>query len=103
MTRLRIAIMFGGCSEEHDVSVKSAMEVAASIDTEKYEPIYDRHHDERRLEAVRRPGPDWESGACRPAVLSPDRSTHGLLVLERGRYETVHLDVGVPRPARQAR
>ncbi len=38
--RLRIAILFGGCSEEHDVSVKSAMEVAASIDTQKYEPIY---------------------------------------------------------------
>ena len=39
-TRLKIAILFGGCSEEHDVSVKSAMEIAASIDTQKYEPIY---------------------------------------------------------------
>ena len=38
--RPRIAILFGGCSEEHDVSVKSAMEIAASIDTQKYEPIY---------------------------------------------------------------
>jgi len=34
-SRPRIAILFGGCSEEHDVSVKSAMEVAASIDTQK--------------------------------------------------------------------
>ena len=38
--RPRVAILFGGCSEEHDVSVKSAMEIAASIDTQKYEPIY---------------------------------------------------------------
>ena len=40
MPRLRIAILFGGCSEEHDVSVKSATEIAASIDTQQYEPIY---------------------------------------------------------------
>ena len=40
MSRLTIAILFGGCSEEHDVSVKSATEIAASIDPQKYEPIY---------------------------------------------------------------
>ena len=27
MYKLKIAVLFGGCSEEHDVSVKSAMEV----------------------------------------------------------------------------
>ena len=31
MYKLKIAVLFGGCSEEHDVSVKSAMEVAANI------------------------------------------------------------------------
>ena len=40
MTRLKIAILFGGCSEEHDVSVKSAMEIASSIDTQKYAAVY---------------------------------------------------------------
>ena len=40
MKRLRIAIVFGGCSEEHDVSVKSATEIARSIDTQQYEPVY---------------------------------------------------------------
>ena len=40
MRKPTIAILFGGCSEEHDVSVKSAMEIAASIDTRRYDPIY---------------------------------------------------------------
>ena len=40
MTKLKIAILFGGCSEEHDVSVKSAMEIASSVDTRQYEPVY---------------------------------------------------------------
>ncbi|HAX1104829.1 TPA: D-alanine--(R)-lactate ligase VanB, partial [Enterococcus faecium] len=36
MNRIKVAIIFGGCSEEHDVSVKSAIEIAANIDTEKF-------------------------------------------------------------------
>ena len=49
------------------------------------------------------PEPDWESGCCRPAVLSPDRSARGLLVLDRGGYETSRPRPRVPRPARQVR
>ena len=39
MDRLKVGIIFGGCSEEHPVSVKSAQEVAKNLDTEKYEPF----------------------------------------------------------------
>ena len=55
--RPKIAILFGGCSEEHDVSVKSAMEIAASIDTQKYEPIYVGITKTGRLEDVRAAAP----------------------------------------------
>src|SRR4029078_10591723 len=43
-------------------------------------------------------GPDvqWENGSCRPAILSPDRSARGLLVLEQGRYETINLALVLP-------
>lgn len=34
MNRIKVAILFGGCSEEHDVSVKSAIEIAANINKE---------------------------------------------------------------------
>ena len=40
MDRLKVGILFGGCSEEHPISVKSAQEVAEHLDTEKYEPFY---------------------------------------------------------------
>ena len=34
MDRLKLGIIFGGCSEEHPVSVKSAQQVAKYLDTE---------------------------------------------------------------------
>jgi D-alanine--(R)-lactate ligase len=96
MARLKIGIIFGGCSEEHPVSVKSAREVARNLDVGKYEPFYlgiTQSGDWRLCDG---PDVDWEKGAYRPAVLSPDRSVRGLVVLDQGRYETITLDVVLP-------
>ncbi len=101
--RLKVGIIFGGCSEEHPVSVKSAQEVAKHLDLAKYEPFYIGITTSGAWKLCDGPGADWENGRCRPAVLSPDRSVHGLLVLEQGRYETIRLDRGASRAARQAR
>jgi D-alanine---(R)-lactate ligase len=94
--RLKIGVLFGGCSEEHPISVKSAVEVAKSLDVEKYEPFYIGITRSGAWKLCDRPGPDWESTSCRPAALSPDRSVHGLLVLGPDRYELVRLDVVLP-------
>ncbi|MFD5650336.1 D-alanine--(R)-lactate ligase VanA-Sc [Streptomyces sp. NPDC127039] len=96
MTRLTVGIVFGGSSEEHAVSVKSAQEVARNLDTEKYQPFFVGITKDGAWRLCDGPGPDWENGDCRPVVLSPDRSVHGLLVLEQGRYRTVRLDVVLP-------
>ena len=40
MDRLKVGIIFGGCSEEHPISVKSAQEVARHLDVAKYEPFW---------------------------------------------------------------
>ncbi len=40
MTKKRVAVLFGGRSAEHDVSVCSAMNVAAALDKEKYEVAF---------------------------------------------------------------
>src|SRR3954453_7812425 len=96
MARSKIAGLFGGCSEEHPISVKSAQEIARNLDTEKYEPFYIGITQDGVWKLCDGPGPDWENGSCRPVVLSPDRSVHGLLVLEQGRYETIRLDVVFP-------
>ncbi|MGW6456273.1 D-alanine--(R)-lactate ligase VanA-Sc [Streptomyces sp. NPDC055078] len=96
MARLKVGILFGGCSEEHPVSVKSAREVARNLDTEKYEPFYIGVTQSGVWKLCDGPDPNWENGGSRPVVLSPDRSVHGLLVLEQGRYGTVRLDVVLP-------
>jgi D-alanine--(R)-lactate ligase len=94
--RLRVAILFGGCSEEHPISVKSAQEIAKGLDLEKYEPFYVGITKSGAWMLCDGPDTDWDNSTCRTAMLSPDRSVRGLLVLERGRYKTIRLDVVLP-------
>ncbi|QKV78066.1 D-alanine--(R)-lactate ligase [Amycolatopsis sp. Hca4] len=94
MDRLKVGIVFGGCSEEHPISVKSAQEVARHLDTGKYEAFWIGITKSGAWKLCDGPEGDWEAG--RTVVLSPDRSVPGLLVLEDGKYETIGLDVVLP-------
>ncbi len=96
MNRLKIGIIFGGSSEEHPVSVKSAREVASSLDKEKYEPFWIGITKEGAWKLCDGPEENWENGSSRPVVLSPDPGARGLLLLDRGRYETISLHVVLP-------
>ena len=95
MARPRVGIVFGGVSEEHPVSVKSAREVAKALDTRRYEPCWIGIGTDGAWTLCAGPGPGWED-AGRPVALSPDRGVHGLLVLEEGRATPVPLDVVLP-------
>ncbi|WP_020498989.1 D-alanine--(R)-lactate ligase [Sciscionella marina] len=92
---MKIGIIFGGPSEEHAVSVKSAQEVAKHLDPEKYEPFWIGITHSGTWKLCEGPGTDWENTG-RPAILSPDRSVHGLLALEQGQYRPVALDLVFP-------
>lgn len=96
MARVKIAVLFGGRSEEHPISVKSAREVARSIDTGKYEPFYVGITEAGVWLLCDGPDGEWQNGRSRPAVLSPDSGVGGLLVLDQGRYETIGVDVVLP-------
>ena len=96
MTRLRVAVIFGGASEEHAVSVKSAREVARNLNLARYEPFFVGITRSGQWMLCESPGAEWENGDCRPAMLSPDRGVHGLLVEADGGYDTIHLDVALP-------
>lgn len=96
MSGPKVGILFGGCSEEHSISVKSAREVARSLDPAKYEPFYVGITRSGAWKLCDGPDEDWENGDCRTAVLSPDRSAPGLLVLADGKYESIALDVVLP-------
>lgn len=80
MDKIRVLVLFGGCSAEHDVSVKSAREVAAALDTDKYEPVYVGITKRGAWKLCDAPSRDWEARAFCSVALSPDRNTRGLLV-----------------------
>jgi D-alanine--(R)-lactate ligase len=96
MERPRIAILFGGCSEEHDVSVKSAIEIAVSIDRQRYEPIFVGITRSGVWHLCDGPSVGWEARSCGRAVLSPDRETHGLLVVGDHEVRPVRIDAVFP-------
>lgn len=96
MYKIKAAVLFGGCSEEHNVSIKSAMELAACIDTEKYEPFYIGITKSGAWRMCEKPCPEWEKYAGYPVVFSPDRNTHGLLIQKDGEYEIQTIDVVFP-------
>ena len=96
MDRVRVGVIFGGCSEEHPVSVKSAREVARYLDLEKYEPFWIGITTSGAWKLCDGPDANWDGGSSRPIALSPDRSVHGLLVLDQDRYEMIRLDVVFP-------
>jgi D-alanine--(R)-lactate ligase len=91
-----MALLFGGTSEERAISVKSAQQVAQSLDFDKYEPFYVGITAGGEWRLCDGPISDWEGGRCRRAMLSPDRSVHGLLVQHHGRSEPVPVDLVFP-------
>ncbi|WP_276353211.1 D-alanine--D-alanine ligase family protein [Cohnella caldifontis] len=103
MDKIKVAILFGGQSTEHRVSLESAAAVIEHIPRDFYEPLLigiTENGKWLRFEG----GPDrirdgtWhEHPSCRPAVLSPDASHRGLLVLQGDdRYERVGVDCAFP-------
>jgi D-alanine--(R)-lactate ligase len=96
VARLKVGVIFGGMSEEHDISVKSAREVAEHLDPDKYEPFYIGITKDGAWLLCDGPSADWASGESRPAILSPDRRVHGLVVGAPGGHETIRLDLVLP-------
>lgn len=94
--KTKLGIIFGGGFEEHPISVKSAQEVARSLDPETYEPTYLGITKSGAWTLCDGPADGWEDLPVRPVVVSPDRSDPGLLVLEHGRYTKIELDVVLP-------
>ncbi len=101
-SKRRIAVIFGGVSSEHEVSLMSATSIIANLSPEKYDVVkvgitkqgkwllYDGS-----LDALR--DGSWEtSSRTVPAFLSPDPSVHGLVVLKDSGTEIFRLDCIFP-------
>ena len=96
MLKTKIAIIFGGVSEEHPVSVKSAQEVARNLNLAKYEPYYVGITTSGEWRLCDSPRPGWDDGDGQAVTLSPDRHVHGLLVEANGASTRIRIDVVLP-------
>lgn len=100
---MKLAVLFGGMSSEHTISQLSAASVLRNLDKEKYDILavgitedgrwfYYPNYDAALIES----GAWVNEQTLVPAVLSPDRGTHGLLLLRDNAVETVRLDCVFP-------
>ena len=103
MNKKRIAVIFGGCSSEYEVSLQSVASVFENIDRTNYEvlPIGitregDWYHFRGDTAGV--PEGTWcaDSALINPVVFSQDRSVGGFLELIDGRYVTQKIDLAFP-------
>ena len=100
---MKLAVIFGGVSSEHDISCLSAASILRNLDREKYE-IYPvgitqdgRWYYCPDCTADTVENGEWERLTDKvPALLPPDRSVHGLVLLRDGKTETVRLDCVFP-------
>lgn len=99
----KVGILFGGCSAEYPVSLKSATSVIENMNLDKFEMVLIGITQEGQW--FRYEGPveklkedTWaEDQSCVPAVISPDRSVHGMLVFQKdGTVKAERLDVVFP-------
>lgn len=100
--RKKIAVLFGGCSSEYEVSLQSAHAVITHIDVEKYELIligitrsgswYLYQGDAAAI-----PNDSWyRKEDCIPAAVSTDKELHGILLMKEEGVETISLDGVLP-------
>lgn len=100
--RKRIGILFGGCSSEHGVSLKSAASIISHMDRETYELAQIGITKEGSwflyggsVEKIS--DGTWEQDeSCVPAVISPDRSVGGICCSEKNGMRVYPLDAALP-------
>lgn len=97
-----VALIFGGCSSEYPISLQSAYSVTQNINKDKYDcimigitPSGEWFHftgDPQKIEKD-----TWSNlQDCTPALFSPSRSTHGIIILDEKSTRTIRIDVALP-------
>lgn len=98
----RLAVIFGGASSEHEVSLMSATSILENLDREKYEIFMVGITKQGKWLLYTGPvsgltAGDWEKPEHTvPAFLSPDPTVHGLVVMKEAGAETLRLDCVFP-------
>jgi D-alanine-D-alanine ligase len=99
MSKKTVAVLFGGQSSEHEVSCISAATIISNIDKELYDVLLIGITKEGKwlkaetLEEVK--SGEWRNSKV-TAVISPDATQKGLLILGKEKAELIKVDVVFP-------
>ena len=102
MKKLRVAVIFGGCSPEYSVSLESAHAVITHMDRTRYSPVLVGISQAGNWlyftgSAEKIKADTWNNPAdCAPVLMSLDRDTHGILVQTAAGMEKISLDAAFP-------
>lgn len=102
MAKLKAAVIFGGTSREHQLSLASAAEVVRNIPRDKYEVICIGITKKGRWlyfpgNADEIASGEWEMNPdCASAIISPDPLHRGILTIENGEVSIRRIDVVFP-------
>lgn len=101
MGKKSVAVLFGGVSSEHDVSLASAENVINSIPEDRYDVYKIGITKDGRWFLYDGPtelkGSKWESHeSCVPACILPDRGRSGITVFENDAIRTIAIDCVFP-------
>lgn len=102
MKRKNVAILFGGCSTEYKVSLLSAYSVIKHINTELYNIILigitkdgNWFHYDGPIENIK--DDTWYNEKyCIKAILSPNRSDHGIIQFAKNSINIIYIDAVLP-------
>lgn len=102
MAKIKTAVIFGGTSQEHELSLATAAEVIRNIPTDTYEVI--AVGITRKGRWLYFPGDadeiadgTWETNPdCTSAILSPDPLHRGIIIMENGEASIRRIDVVLP-------
>ena len=93
-----VLLIFGGCSPEHEISMKSATSVISMLKNYTVIPVYITRGGkwlmyDGKLDNVQ--NIDWDKFGT-PAILSPDRVNRGLLRIVGDKVKAIPIDVVLP-------
>ena len=103
MNKKNIIVFFGGCSSEYTVSLNSATAVIRNLDRERYSPVPvgitrqgDWYHYTGETQQIAADTWHTDRAHCTPAILSPCRSCHELLICGSDELRRIPVDAALP-------
>lgn len=97
----KVAVLFGGCSSEYNVSLQSAYSVIKHINRDKYDVVLigitrdgEWYLFEDNIERIK--DDTWQEVCSKKVTISVSREDHGIIIFESDKVEKVRLDAVYP-------